>query len=240
MKFILLEGELRSEFGTRYSRRLRKNKKIPVSVFLKKNEPLHLSLYEDDIKKNLNPHHHFYLIKEGSNEYKVFLKNIQKNHLGNAIYQIDFEIVEEGKKFEVKIPIKYVGQPKGILGGGHTEYLIHEIVIGASIENVIEELEVDISELDVGQKLKVSDLKLPKGVVVVKPPQNTVMVIIRKAIVQETKVKEEAVSGVIGGTAVATGSGATTQATQESQAPVTGQPQKIEPSKPDKKGKTEK
>ncbi|MFN7181768.1 MAG: 50S ribosomal protein L25 [Planctomycetota bacterium] len=191
MEFRELKGQPREQFGTAHARRLRKNYKIPATILVKKGNPIHIYIDSSEIKKNLSPHHHFYLLKVNNRDYKVFLKNIQKDHLGNAIYQIDFESVEPGKLFELKIPITYTGQPQGVIEGGHIEYLIHEIKVKTSIDNIIEELKVDISNLRIKQSLKISDIKLPSGVTIVSPPASSVMVIIRQPVQEVEKPKEE-------------------------------------------------
>lgn len=204
MEFIELKASPRDKFGTSNARRLRRDKKITATIYSKNAQPIHITLYTDDVKRNLKPHHHFYFFKVDTTEYKVFLKSIQKDHLGSSIYQIDFETVEAGKVFEIKIPIKYVGQPKGVVAGGHIEYMVHEIVIAASIDNIIEEFTVDISHLDLKGRLKISDLQLPKGITVKNPPSNTVMVIIREAVVEEVKPAAEVAATPTAETAAAT------------------------------------
>lgn len=190
MEFIPLEATIRDKFGTANARRYRRENKLPATIYSKNNAPIHILLDSQKVKKNLKPHHHFYLLKVNSSEYRVFLKSIQKDHLGSSIYQVDFEIVERGKMFEIKIPIKYTGTPKGVVAGGHIEYNVHEIVVKADIDNIIEEFTVDISHLDINEHLKVSDLRLPAGIVVKSPPPSTVMVIIREAIKEEVKVAQ--------------------------------------------------
>lgn len=226
MEFIEFKASLRDRFGTSNARRLRKQKKILATIYSKNAPPIHITLDGAYVKKNLKPHHHFYFLKVDSTEYKVFLKSIQKDHLGSSIYHIDFEIVEPAKLFEIKIPIKYVGQPKGVVTGGHTEYIVHEIIIASSIDNIIEEITVDISHLDIGDRLKISDLQLPKGVTVKSPPPNTVMVIIRKAVVEEVKPAE--IAAPAAQTATAT--------TEPASQPVAAAPQ--EKKEPEKKSKT--
>lgn len=226
MEFIELKAALRDKFGTSNARRLRKDKKIPATIYAKNTQPIHLILYENEIKKNLKPHHHFYSLKIDTGEYRVFLKSIQQDHLGSSIYQIDFETVEAGKMFEIKIPVKYVGVPKGVVAGGHIEYNIHEIVVMASIDNIIEEFTVDISNLDLKERLKISDLKLPAGISIKSPPPNTVMVIIREAVAEEAKPVEAAVA-----TAAPAEEGATATTQTQPPSPTTKPQEKKEPEK---------
>jgi large subunit ribosomal protein L25 len=90
MNFIELHATIREKFGTRSAKALRKEKKVPAVIYSKTTPTQAIALDKEEVKKKLSIHHHFYLIKVDSKEYKVFLKEVQRNHLGSEIYHIDF------------------------------------------------------------------------------------------------------------------------------------------------------
>jgi large subunit ribosomal protein L25 len=97
----------------------------------------------------------------------TILREVQYHPYKDNIYHISFFSIAAQSKIEVSIPIVFVGVPVGVkVGGGTVEVLMNEIQVSCPPTSIPSSFEVDISDLDGGQGLHVSDLVLPEGVVV--------------------------------------------------------------------------
>ncbi|AFY75139.1 ribosomal protein L25, Ctc-form [Synechococcus sp. PCC 7502] len=95
----------------------------------------------------------------------TILREVQYHPYKNDIYHISFFSIASQSKIEVSIPVTFVGVPVGVkVGGGSVEVLMNEIQVSCPPTAIPVSFEVDISKLDVGQGLHVSDIVLPEGV----------------------------------------------------------------------------
>ncbi|EQA35292.1 ribosomal protein L25, Ctc-form [Leptospira inadai serovar Lyme str. 10] len=98
---------------------------------------------------------------EGEGTHKVYVKEIQRFPEIDRIRHVDFYKVEPGKKIITKIGVRTEGLAKGSKMGGQFDHLIHEIRVKTIPEDLLESLVIDVSDLDVGDSIKVSQLKVP-------------------------------------------------------------------------------
>ena len=94
---------------------------------------------------------------------KVFVKEVQRFPHTGKIRHIDFFKVTPGKKIITTVAIQTTGVAKGSKSGGQFEHLIHEIKVKSTPEDLTDVLTVDVTDLDVGMIIKVSNLPCPKS-----------------------------------------------------------------------------
>ena len=100
---------------------------------------------------------------EGEGTAAVFVKEIQRFPATNRVRHIDFYKVTPGKKITAKVGVRTTGVAKGSKAGGQFEHLIHELKIKSIPEDLKDLIVVDVTELEVGQSIKVSQLDVPKS-----------------------------------------------------------------------------
>ena len=100
---------------------------------------------------------------EGEGKVAVFVKEIQRFPATNRVRHIDFYKVTPGKKITAKVGVKTTGVAKGSKAGGQFEHLIHELKIKSVPEDLKDLIVVDVTELGVGDSIKVSQLDVPKS-----------------------------------------------------------------------------
>ncbi|SHH31495.1 50S ribosomal protein L25 [Thermosipho atlanticus] len=167
-----LEALVRSIVGKKRAvRRLRKQGFVPGVVYGPDIEPLSISIKKTDLIKLLHEVTESSIISltvkdENQKEvfkHEVFIKNIQYDKLTDEVKHIDFYAPEKGHKMSINIPIEVVGKPVGVEKGGILEIIHHELPVETLPTAVIEKLEIDVSNLDLGDSIHVGDLKLPEG-----------------------------------------------------------------------------
>lgn len=100
------------------------------------------------------------------------IKDIQKDPIKDFILHIDFNEVYAGEAMTMSIPLLTVGTPVGVQeDGGILETALHELEVQCLPKHLPEQLEVDVSALQIGESVHVSDLKLPEGVEVTSDPE---------------------------------------------------------------------
>ena len=145
------------------SKKLRRNGMIPVNV-LDGGKSLigavDLKSLEDILKHNIRKSTQIQLSMQEQGEFPVFIKEIQRLPHTNEVIHIDFYKPQVDKKFIIEIGIEVIGSPKGVKKGGQFSHLIHQLKVKTLLADAREKLTIDVSDLDVGDSVKVSDLDL--------------------------------------------------------------------------------
>ena len=103
---------------------------------------------------------------EGKKE-KVLLRDFQVHPYKQKITHIDFQRVDEKKKLHTKVPLHYIGEedsPAVKLNGGLMSHVMTEVELTCLPKDLPGFIEVDLSTLDIGNSIHVSEINLPKGV----------------------------------------------------------------------------
>lgn len=117
------------------------------------------------------------IVEDDENPKLCILKNVQYNYLGDEPIHLDLYEVTQGLEIDVEVPVEFVGKPKGLDLGGIFEPHIHSIVIRTTPKNIPEKIEIDVSNLGLGEVLHVRDIPPMKGVRIMTHPDETVAVL---------------------------------------------------------------
>jgi large subunit ribosomal protein L25 len=166
---IEISATKRQVQGTGASRRLRKANRVPAVVygsgdavmieldhntiyFALKNEAFHASVLSLDV--------------EGKKE-AVLLRDFQMHPFRQQVQHVDFQRVDTKKKVHMKVPLHFVNAeiaPGVKLGGGIITHVLNELDIVCLAKDLPTAIEIDLSGLELGHSIHISDVKLPKGV----------------------------------------------------------------------------
>ncbi len=109
---------------------------------------------------------------------KALIQEVQSHPWKNSVYHISFFSVAAHGKLDIVVPLKIVGEAAGIKQGGLLEQSVMDINVECLAESIPEIVEVDISNLEVGQSLTLGDLNMPEGVVLKGDKNVTVVAIV--------------------------------------------------------------
>ena len=151
--------------GSSESRRLRRSGWFPGIVYGTGKETLMVQVNEHAFRKSLHGHSSEHVLLdlevEGQDVKKVILQEVQHNSLSGKITHADFHEVSMTETLRVEVQIELVGTPIGVsLGGGVLEHLLREVEVECLPGDLMEVIEVDVSELNIGDSLTVADIKL--------------------------------------------------------------------------------
>ena len=151
--------------GTKFSRKLRKQGRIPAIIYGHKQTNTPISLSRDSVWEMIKKKTHLAELEmDGSATETVLVREIQWDHLGKEIIHLDFARVSAGDAVETEVPIEIRGTAPGVTEGGILEQLIHDILVICRADAIPNNIKLDISDLHIGKGIHVKELKLPEGV----------------------------------------------------------------------------
>ncbi len=168
MSIFEIDAESRSDQGKGASRRLRREGKVPAILYGGEAAPESLSLVHSEVTKRLD-HEAFYshilTLKIGTKATKVVLRDMQRHPAKPIIMHMDFQRVDENKPIRVHVPLHFMGEDisPGVKAGGLPTHELVEVALEVLPAHLPEFIEVDASELDIGDSLHLSDLTLPES-----------------------------------------------------------------------------
>jgi large subunit ribosomal protein L25 len=166
-----LNAKVRNDMGKGASRRLRRlDNQVPAIIYGGKQDPQNISIAHNTLEHALDNEafysHIITLDVEGKTE-DVILKDVQRHPAKPLILHADFLRVDKKQKLQTKVPLHFINEDTcaGVkLGGGNISHSMTELEISCLPADLPEYLEVDVAEVEVGQILHISDIKLPNGV----------------------------------------------------------------------------
>jgi large subunit ribosomal protein L25 len=162
MDNIIINAAKRADAGVRGKlKNLRDSKMVPGVIYGGKKEPITVSVSINDLLKILKDSKNSVVtLKYDDTEEKVIIKNIQKHVVTDKIIHVDFNRVLMDKKVDIKVPIKFIGEPYGVkTQGGLIEYDMRELNIRCLPADIPQEITIDIAPLKIGDIVRVKDIK---------------------------------------------------------------------------------
>ncbi|MBP7795657.1 MAG: 50S ribosomal protein L25 [Elusimicrobiales bacterium] len=162
MDNIIINAAKRADAGVRGKlKNLRDSKMVPGVIYGGKKEPITVSVSINDLLKILKDSKNSVVtLKYDDTEEKVIIKNIQKHVVTDKIIHVDFNRVLMDKKVDIKVPIKFIGEPYGVkTQGGLIEYDMRELNIRCLPADIPQEITIDIAPLKIGDIVRVKNIK---------------------------------------------------------------------------------
>lgn len=180
-----LEAIYRKELGKGPCKRLRRQGMVPAILYGGQEAPIPLAVRLLDLRKVLaNPEVRSSLLTlvikglgDGEVRKTALIKEVQRDTLKDVLLHVDFHSVELEEEIYVEVPIRIVGKPKGVEKGGLLEVYLREVEVKGVAANIPPYIEVDVSDLDIGDSIHVSDIKAV-GFQITEDPTQTVVTVV--------------------------------------------------------------
>ncbi|MBI2704820.1 MAG: 50S ribosomal protein L25 [Actinobacteria bacterium] len=156
--------------GTRPSRRLRAEGKVPAVVYGQGREPTSVAVPWPELRKVLTTEAGMNalisLSVEGEPDTNLsIIKDLQRHPVRRDVIHVDFQLINRDEALTVEVPINLIGVAKAVeTKKGTVDQLMYTLTINAKPGFIPTALEADIDDLDVGTAVHVSDITLPEGV----------------------------------------------------------------------------
>jgi large subunit ribosomal protein L25 len=159
MKTITIEGHLRTEIGKQATRQLRSEEKVPGVIYGGAKE-VNFSAPATSFKTLVyTPDFQLAEIKVDGTAYRCILKDLQFDKVTDSLIHADFLELVEDKKVIATIPIRFTGAAKGVKDGGKLITKMKSLKIKTFPKYLKENIEVDLTELELNGNVRVQDVK---------------------------------------------------------------------------------
>ena len=169
----IIHAEIREDVGKGASRRLRHQGKIPAVLYGGQRAPATLTIDHGPLMHAAQTESFYSSILEiqvsDGRTQKVVVRDVQHHPYKAAIMHLDFMRVSDKEVLRMSVPIHYTGEEESEAGktsGVIIQHLLTEVEIAALPANLPEFLPVDLSALEAGGVIMLSDIKLPEGVTI--------------------------------------------------------------------------
>ncbi|WP_018862995.1 MULTISPECIES: 50S ribosomal protein L25/general stress protein Ctc [Thioalkalivibrio] len=165
-----IEAEKRDEQGSSASRRLRRAGRLPAILYGGENDAQPITLDHNAMVHNLKHdafYSHILTVKLDGKSEKAILRDVQRHPFKPTIYHVDLMRVSANQPIRVSVPLHFHNEEecKGVkLGGGMISRMLNDIEVECLPGDLPEAIDIDVVEMDVGDTIHISELKLPKGV----------------------------------------------------------------------------
>lgn len=165
-----LNAVLRHEHGKGAARRLRRAGRIPGVIYGHGEKTRSLSVDARELARlfsHIRVENTIISLKiegERGGPVRALVREVQMHPFRPEVLHVDFLQIHAGERVHLEVPIRLVGTAAGVKAGGVLQQALHDVEVRCLPDQIPEFIEVDISGLEIGHSIHVSDLQAPAGV----------------------------------------------------------------------------
>lgn len=162
MKTLTINGTIRKNIGSKDANTLRQSGNVPCVLYGGK-EQIFFSVETKQFSKLLySPDAYLVNLNLDGKELKAIVQDSQFDKITDTVSHVDFLEAVPGKPLKVKLPVITTGSPPGVKKGGKLQVKIRRLSIKGLAEDIPDHVTLDVNNLDLGDSIKVKDMKLGK------------------------------------------------------------------------------
>ena len=166
MAEIVLNVEVRERAGTGAARDARRSGLVPGVLYGGDKDPVSIAVKANEFRKALYTGKllgHLVTLKYGAETQPVIAKDVQMHPVTDEPMHFDLYRVDEHQEIKIAVPVHFRNHDEspGLKRGGTLNVALHEVTISVPADQIPEELVVDLTGLEIGDNVRVSDIKLP-------------------------------------------------------------------------------
>lgn len=201
MDRIQLKAQIREEIGKKLNRALRQDGFVPAIVYREGKKTVHLKINGKDLISTLTTKAGENVLinlniddksKEQDNDRLVIVKEVQYHPIRDEILHVDFQEISLTEKLTVDVPIEVKGEAEGVVKDeGILEHVLWEVKVECLPADIPEKIEIDVTNMKIGDSILVKDLQTPPGVRIVGDAEQTVVSVAPPHVEKPAEVIEE-------------------------------------------------
>ncbi|MEJ2049464.1 MAG: 50S ribosomal protein L25 [Calditrichota bacterium] len=191
MAELKLKAQKRDMIGRGAAKKYRQDGWIPAEYYSSQKDNIHLIFNQKEFEsKLLHAHGLLELEVEGEKEkVQCVLKDLQIDPVKETLVHADFQGVKLGEKLTLDIPIVLKGTAAGVKAGGILEFITREVEIECFPNDIPDNLEIDVTGLEIGDSVRIKDLKFDK-IRILDDEDDTILIVEHAKVVQELEEAE--------------------------------------------------
>ena len=193
MRQIELVAQKRNAFGKGATRNLRRSGIVPGVLYGRNQDNISVQINEHTFRRFLRTNGENMLIDLNIDEHgteTVLIKELQRHPVRRSLIHADFIRISLDEPVTTQVPIRLVGSATGVQEGGVLTFLLRQLSVSCLPLLIPEEVQVDISEMDIGDSIRIEDLTLDEGVENLEDPQAQIVSVV-PPIVEVEPVEED-------------------------------------------------
>ena len=205
MDHVSIVVHKRDVTGTRATKRLRKSGLIPGVIYGHGKEAVLIAVephaLRDALSTDAGTHAVLDVTLEGQKRsHKAIVKDMTLDRVKSTVIHVDLQEIRLDETIETTVAIHFEGEAAGVKLGGMLDEAMREVTVKGVVTAIPEHLTIDISELEIGDTLKVTDLQVPEGIEIQDDAEEVICSVLapRKAVEGEEE-GEEAAEAATGG-----------------------------------------
>src|SRR6201997_2759114 len=168
MADIVLNVEVRERTGTGGARAARREGLVPGILYGGDKEPVAIAVRANEFRKALYTGKllgHLVKLKHGGETQSVIAKAVDMHPVTDEPWHFDLYRVDEHQTIKIAVPVHFQNQDDspGLKRGGTLNIVLHEVTLSVPADQIPEEIVHDLTGLDIGDTIRVGDLKLPRS-----------------------------------------------------------------------------
>ncbi len=186
-----ISAEIREQKGKSFARKLRRSGEIPCVLYGINQDVVSLKMKRREFEKLLAETRSVFVVHYGDTKQRSVVKDIQYHPVKGDIIHVDLQRIKAGQEITLTVPLKFVGEAPGVKMGGILQEIRSELEITCLPKYLPNEIEVDISELGIGENIHVGDLKLEH--LTIEDDEHTALCAVAMPKIAEEEAEEEEV-----------------------------------------------
>lgn len=192
MEAITIEAQER-EVGKKAARSVRRAGNVPCVLYGHHTAPVTFQVPEMQLNKLVyTTEAHIVEIRLDSAKFSCIMKEADFHPVTDRAIHADFQVLEKGEKITLTIPIKLHGTPIGQKEGGDTQVVLHEVEVRCFPANIPSHIDLDISELNIGDSIHIENL-VTEGIELLGQPTQTVVTVVPPRVLEAEEEEDEVV-----------------------------------------------
>jgi large subunit ribosomal protein L25 len=192
-----LKAESREQVGKGAARKIRVTGKVPAVLYGPDLEPMRLTVDSRQLWHALHTDagtNVLINLQVDGDSFLTMPREVQQDIVRGTLLHVDFLRIRKDVAIQVEVPVHLTGESVGVKEGGVVEHHLWELRVECLPTQVPESIEADISQLNIGDSLHVSDLRVPQHVTVLTPEEETLVSVVPPPVLEvpEEAVEEEA------------------------------------------------
>ena len=156
--YYKLDIENRDSVGKKSTKEMRKEGKVPSTLYFKGEEPESIAVEKLKLYQALKSDQRIYEVElKGESQY-VMVKAVQYHPVTDEILHLDFMRVRRSEKMTISVPLVLVGKPIGVTEGGILSQVLNQIEISCFPTNVPEQIEINIDDMELNSSISIADV----------------------------------------------------------------------------------
>ena len=204
MEQVIFEAHRRTPAGKGGARQARRDGLVPGVVYGHGLDPIPLAVEARTLSEHLRRHHGGNVLfdlrvdGEAPEGLAAIIREVQADPTTDELLSVDFRWVSLSEQVQVHVAVITQGLAAGVKAGGMLEVVLHQVLVSCLPTDIPEQIVVDVTDLEMGQSLHVSDLAAPEGVTVLTPADDAVLsvrtphVVVEEVVPAEGEAEEEA------------------------------------------------